>query len=103
MHKKIIYLLLLFLTFCDSMPKDWEWGMQPRPFNGLDGFPSAKTEYGAGFKNGCQIGWNSVGMGLMTEFMPKLDPELLVKSTDYRIGWWDGYEQCVYTYDHDVI
>ncbi len=105
MIRSFICLLLLFLiTNCDSMPKDWNWGIRPRPLNGMSGFPSAKTDYGAGFKEGCGIGWSSVNHGLMTEFMPmRLNTKKITKSADYRAGWWDGFEQCVYVSDWDVI
>lgn len=105
MIKKLIYLtLLLALTYCDSMPKDWNWGLKPRPLNGLSGFPSAKTDYGLGFKEGCAIGMSTVGAGLMSDFTAKkLNVEDISKSADYRNGWWDGFEQCVYIIDWDVI
>lgn len=105
MIKKLVYLpLLILLTYCDSMPKDWNWGFRPRPFSGLSGFPSANTDYGAGFKDGCAIGWSSVAKGAVTDFMPmRLNTKQITKNVDYRSGWWDGYEQCVYIYDHDVI
>jgi hypothetical protein len=103
--KKSIYTLIFILTIgCDSIPKDWEWGIRPRPLNGLDGFPSAKTEYGAGFKEGCGFGWSTVNKGLMSDFTPMtMDTKKITKSSDYRAGWWDGFEQCVYTSDWDVI
>ena len=92
-------------TSCDPLPKDWEWGLiRPAPLNGKKGFPSAKTEYGAGFKEGCSIGWSSVGTGIMSDAVPmKLSPEKITKSADFRAGWWDGFEQCVYIVDWDVI
>ncbi len=105
MIRKLFYLSLLFIAIsCDSMPKDWNWGMAPRPFNGMSGFPSANTDYGAGFKEGCIIGWQAVGKGLMSDFLPAtLNPDKIVKSADYRVGWWDGHEQCVYVSDWDVL
>jgi len=105
MIKKIIITLsLLLLAACDFMPSDWEWGMRPRPFNGMSGFPSAKSDYGAGFREGCGIGWSTVNKGAMSDFMPmNLDVEKISKNGDYRNGWWDGFEQCVYISDWDVI
>ena len=105
MIKKIIQTSILFLVIsCDSMPKDWEWGMRPRPLNGMSGFPSAKNEYGKGFKDGCGIGWSTVNKGTMSDFTPMyLDTKRITGSADYRSGWWDGFEQCVYISDWDVI
>ena len=105
MYKNFLYILLLSCLFaCDSLPSDWEWGSRPRPLNGVSGFPSAKTEYGRGFKDGCGIGWSSVGKGLISDFMPmELNTKLITQSADYRTGWWDGFEQCVYILDWDVI
>lgn len=104
MKKFLQIITLLIAVSCDSMPKDWEWGMRPRPFNGLSGFPSTKTEYGAGFKEGCSVGWSTVNKGMMSDFMPgKLSPKRITQSSDFRTGWWDGFEQCVYVSDWDVI
>ena len=105
MIKKIIYLSLLFIIFsCDSMPKSWNWGAKPRPLNGLSGFPETDTDYGAGFKEGCLIGWSIVNKGAMSGFLPKgLNPGKITSSPDYRAGWWDGHEQCVYISDWDVL
>ena len=40
--------------------------------------------------------------GLFT-YSQKINPKLLTGNPDYSSGWWDGYEQCTYAVDHDVI
>lgn len=105
MIKKIL-VLLIFITIvaCDSTPKDWNWGLRPRPFKGFRGFPSAKTDYGAGFKQGCEIGLNSVTKGILSSYVGnEFDPNRVARNEDFRTGWWDGYEQCVYIVDWDVV
>ena len=54
---KISFLLILLITssciLVEPMPSDWNWGLKPRPLTGVKNFPSAKTEYGKGFRDGC--------------------------------------------------
>ena len=84
------------------MPKSWNWGMKPRPLSGIRNFPSAETEYGKGFRDGCVTAWDAVSKGLLSDLSPKFDFKRLQKSADYNTGWWDGYEQCTYILDWDV-
>jgi len=106
---KNLSLLILILAlsscaiFADPMPKSWQWGMKPRPLTGLKGFPSADTEYGKGFRDGCTTSWDAVTKGLMGDLQSRYDFKRMQKSSDYNTGWWDGYEQCTYIVDWDVV
>lgn len=84
------------------MPKSWNWGIKPRPLSGIRNFPSAESEYGKGFRDGCVTAWDAVTKGLMSDLQSKYDFKRLQKSPDYNTGWWDGYEQCTYIIDWDV-
>ena len=86
------------------MPRGWDWGMQPRFRFGTSNFPTADTDYGKGFRDGCSIFWSSVGKGMTSDFIKQtLDTKMLSGNPDYREGWADGMEQCTYIIDHDVI
>ncbi len=111
--KKASYKLITAMCFigavtaCDMtaqhMPKTWNWGARPRPLTGVANFPSADTDYGKGFKDGCSAGWDAVSKGLLSEFTGKeIDPSKLGTSSDYSTGWFDGLEQCTYILDWDV-
>lgn len=97
----------LLLSSCESMPKSWKWGIKPRPLTGIRNFPSTDTYYGKGFKSGCAVAWDSVGYGLMSDMnnlnKTQIHPELMGKNPDYASGWWDGFEQCTYIIDWDVV
>ena len=98
--------LLLVTVSCvvDPMPEGWNWGANPRPLKGMKGFPPATNSYGMGFRDGCGIGWSTVTAGLMGDLVPKvLNPEQITKNSDYNAGWWDGFEQCVYIIDWDIL
>lgn len=109
MLKKISPLILLSLVSCslfiEPMPKGWNYKfLQPRPLTGIKNFPPADTDYGKGFKDGCAAAFDSVGKGLITEYnYAKFDYKRSVDNPDYKSGWWDGYEQCTYIIDHDVV
>ena len=107
MLKKFSFLLIIFLSACslfaEPMPKSWQWGIKPRPLSGIKNFPSAETEYGKGFRDGCTSAWDAVSKGLLSDLKPKFDFKRLQKSPDYNTGWWDGYEQCTYILDWDVV
>lgn len=110
MLKKIaaILLILSFSTSCslfiEPMPKSWNWGLKPRPLTGVRNFPSADTEYGKGFKDGCETANDAVSKGLMSDFNDKkYDYKRMLKSGDYSNGWFDGLEQCTYILDWDVV
>ena len=104
-----IFLLftIFFLSSCslfiEPMPETWNWGIKPRPLTGVRGFPEADTEYGKGFKDGCQAAWDSVTTGLSGDLKSRYDYKRMTKSGDYDTGWWDGMEQCVYIVDWDVL
>lgn len=100
MTKKFLSLIFI-LTFLDScslffepLPKSWNWGFRPRPVTGVRGFPEADTEYGLGFKNGCEMSWESASVGLLGNIDPTLDTARMTNSADYNNGWYDGMLQC---------
>ena len=107
---KKISLLLMLISLCscgifvERMPKSWNWGGRPRPLTGVKNFPSTDSEYGKGFKDGCGSGWDVVSKGLLSDINGhKYDFKRMQKSPDYNSGWWDGYEQCTYLMDWDVV
>lgn len=106
MLKKILgFSLLYFLSSClliEPIPSDWNWGLKPRPLTGVKNFPSAKTEYGKGFRDGCSSALNAVSKGMSSDLDPRFDFKRMNKSADYGVGWFDGIEQCTYIVDWDV-
>jgi hypothetical protein len=96
-------LLLATLISCESMPKTWDWGAQPRPLTGVRNFPPADTDYGKGFKDGCSGTFPIVGKGWVDTIEPELNAVLMTKNPDYATGWFDGHEQCTYIMDWDVL
>lgn len=107
MLKKLLILIIITnLSSCgllaEKMPDGWQWGFKPRPLTGMRNFPSADTEYGKGFKDGCVSAWDAVSKGLTSDLEGKYDFKRMTKSPDYNTGWWDGYEQCTYIIDWDV-
>ncbi len=109
MQKKFLPLILLPLASCslfiEPMPKGWNYKfLQPRPLTGVRGFPPADTDYGKGFKDGCAAGWDATAKGLIADYnYAKFDYKRSVNNPDYKSGWWDGFEQCVYVVDWDVV
>ncbi len=105
--KTLTLIILLFFSSCglfmEPMPKSWNWGIRPRPLTGVRGFPEVDTDYGQGFKNGCENGWSTSSKGLKDLYKTNINPVLMSKNPDYADGWWDGYEQCVYIIDWDVV
>lgn len=98
-----LILTLISLNSCyESLPKSWDWGLKARPLTGVRGFPEADTDYGRGFKNGCENAWSVSTKGLKDLSKPHINPILMSNNPDYGTGWWDGYEQCVYIVDWDV-
>jgi hypothetical protein len=85
------------------MPKSWNWGTKPRPLTGVKNFPPADSEYGKGFKDGCSSAFDATTRGLTSELKPVYNFKRMQKSPDYDRGWWDGYEQCTYIVDWEVI
>ena len=103
----IVTSLILSLSAChviySPFPDDWEWE-GPRPLTGTRNFPSASTPYGKGFRDGCQSGFKAVAKGLITDIQSgKFDYRRFKKSQYYNSGWWDGFEQCTYILDNDVV
>ena len=48
--------------------------------------------------------WDGVTRGLPSDVAPKaIDSVLASGDPDYRAGWWDGFEQCTYIVDWDVV
>ncbi len=107
-NKIIITIIFVFLCSCEiliePMPKSWNWGARPRPLTGVKGFPSADTDYGQGFRDGCGAAWDAVTKGLLSDINHKgLDTKRLVNDADYGTGWEDGIEHCTYISDWNVI
>ena len=107
MLKKLLILIVITnLSSCgllvEKMPNSWQWGFKPRPLSGVRNFPSADTEYGKGFKDGCLASLDGVSKGLTSDLEGQYDFKRMTKSPDYNTGWWDGYEQCTYIMDWDV-
>jgi hypothetical protein len=107
---KNFFLIIIILSssscriFIEPMPKTWNWGFKPRPLTGVRGFPEADTLYGKGFKDGCEMAFDAVAKGLMTEVNDaKYDYKLMKQGGDYDDGWWDGMEQCVNITDWNVL
>ncbi|MDX2082919.1 MAG: hypothetical protein SFV53_02905 [Rickettsiales bacterium] len=107
---KNFFLILVLISasscslFIESMPKSWHQGIKPRPLTGVRGFPSTDSEYGKGFKDGCNSGWDGATKGILTDINDKkYDYRRMQKSPDYNTGWWDGYEQCTYIVDWEVV
>jgi hypothetical protein len=104
MKKILAIIILTFLTACPhSMPDTWDWGMKPRPYSGMRGFPAADTDYGKGFKDGCEGILAAVSKGATELLQSKVNPVLMSKNPDYATGWWDGMEQCTYITDWEVL
>ena len=107
MYKKLSILIFSLLVFScnpfpESLPNDWKWGVRPRPLTSVGGFPSAKTDYGKGFKDGCAIGWKATLHGPAGDIKAGFDAVMLVKNSDYANGFDDGYNHCVNSVDWDV-
>lgn len=103
-----ICIIFIFLTSCtaiwDPAPKGWDFGIRPRPAIGIRNFPSTDTEYGVGFKDGCIVAWNAITKGIIGDILKsKYNYDRMKKSADYNTGWWDGFEQCTYINDWDVV
>lgn len=98
-----IELLCSCQLFVEPLPKSWHWGATPRPLTGVRGFPSADTDYGKGFKDGCGAAWDTVSKGFLSEINNRgVNPKKLGVSSDYNIGWFDGFEQCTYILDWSI-
>ena len=65
-------------------------------------FQQTDTDYGKGFKAGCESAWDQSTKGLKDIVKPSMNPVLLATNPDYSSGWFDGSEQCTYIVDWDV-
>ena len=107
MLKKLALLTILICTsscrlFIEPMPPSWHWGAKPRPLTGVRNFPATDTEYGKGFKDGCESAWSRVGKGYALTLNTRFNYQYTKESPDYNVGWFDGFEQCTYIIDWDV-
>ena len=102
--KKILLLILLSasLSSCNPPPRNWNWDIKPRPLGGLKGVPSADTDYGKGFRDGCSAGLKTTSKGLLGDIKVHFDPEMISKNTDYSVGWSDAYQYCVDVMDWEL-
>lgn len=103
----LMLLLINLVSACsiiyDPSPKGWP-GWELRPLVGIRGFPPPDTDYGKGFRHGCGNAWDAVAKGLLSDISPKgLDPVMMAHNSDYRVGYSDGFEQCTYIIDWDVV
>lgn len=86
-----------------SAPEGWP-AFESRPLTGIDGFPPATTVYGKSFRDGCGSAWDAVSRGFLSDVSAKgMDSVLASSDPDYRAGWWDGFEQCTYILDWEVV
>jgi hypothetical protein len=108
MTKKILIIFMIIsINACglivQPMPKSWDWGLKPRPLTGVRGFPETDTDYGKGFKAGCENAWQASSKG-WTDVLPQtINPTLMSSNPDWAQGWWDAYEHCTYIMDWDVV
>ena len=107
---RILFLtvLTLSLSSCNILfertPADWDWTFKPHPLAGTRNFPSVKTPYGQGFKDGCESGLDIISKGLVADKMSTTyNYKLMQKTPDYDTGWWDGFEHCTYMVDNDTL
>lgn len=107
LKKTFIICAILSINSCtiiaEPMPKSWNWGLKPRPLTGVRGFPETDTDYGKGFKNGCTGAWQVTAKGLVDALPSTINPTMISKNPNYAAGWWDGFEQCVYIIDWEVL
>jgi len=86
------------------MPEGWDDWKFTRPFWGVKNLPPADTEYGRGFEHGCGHGARVAGKGMLTEVIGQnLRVDELINNEQFALGYYDGYEQCTYILDWDVI
>ncbi len=103
----LIFFIALNINACglfvEKAPKGWP-RVEPRPLTGIRGFPSLDNDYGLGFRAGCGAAWDAVTKGLTSDInSKKLDTVKLVNSPDYATGWSDGFEQCTYIVDWNIV
>ena len=98
----LINLIASCQLFIEPLPKSWNWGAKSRPLAGIRGFPEADTYYGKGFKDGCESAWSKVGKGYAQKLKTRFNYQHTKESPDYKVGWFDGFEQCTYIIDWDI-
>jgi hypothetical protein len=100
----LIFLILSFVTSC-TLPDGWtKW--RARPLWGIANLPSADTDYGRGFEHGCRHGLFVASKGYLAEDLKRtmtLNTKELIDNEQFSLGYYDGYEQCVYIMDWDVV
>jgi hypothetical protein len=101
--KKFLAISILLLINSCSSPKGWGFALKPHPLGGMKNFPPTDTDYGRGFKSGCEAGLLITSKGITDGLDATIDPILAVKNPDYSSGWFDGSEQCAYIMDWDVL
>ena len=103
LNKFLILSTLLIFTSCSS-PKGWGFAFKPRPISGMTNFPSTETDYGKGFKDGCEGALIAASKGVVDDILKtRINPVQAAKNPDYSNGWYDGSEQCFYIVDWDVL
>ena len=103
--KFLIYIIILLSIASCTLPDNWS-GWFSRPYWGMDNLPPADTDYGRGFENGCKHGLYVVSKGYMASDLAKkkkLYIDELINNEEFALGYYDGYEQCVYVQDWDVV
>lgn len=105
-YRNFILILIALTLFSCTLPKGWNWKRTPRPYWGMDNMPPNNTEYGRGFEQGCTHGLFVASKGAMSEALKRkrtIDTDSLLNSPEFYTGYYDGYEQCTYILDWDVV
>ncbi|MDA7705527.1 hypothetical protein N8772_03530 [Rickettsiales bacterium] len=104
-YRKIFFILIFFFIASCTLPDGWsDW--RARPYWGMKNLPPADTEYGRGFEHGCRHGLYVASKGYLAEDLKRsssLNTEELINNEQFSLGYYDGYEQCVYIQDWDVV
>lgn len=104
-YRKLIIIIFVctFLSSC-FLPDGWS-GWRSRPYWGIKNLPPADTDYGRGFEHGCRHGLFVTAKGFLADDLSDsgLNVDELVNNEQFSLGYYDGFEQCTYIQDWDVI